>query len=165
MATITLPAVRRAGPNGPDEPAAAPVRPARRRPPIWLWLPALIIGVIVLLPLVYLVARASEGGDAAWFVIARPKTVQVVLNTVALVASVAVSSVVIAVPLAWLTTRTDLPGRRFWATVSALPLVIPSYVGALVFVAALGPRGMLARAGRSGPANGRQGDGGHDDSG
>lgn len=144
MATIPLPAVRRrAGSEGPTEPAAAPSRPARRRPPIWLWLPALVIGVLVLLPLVYLVVRASEGGDAAWLVIARPKTIQVVLNTVALVGSVAVSTVVIAVPLAWLTTRTDLPGRRFWATVSALPLVIPSYVGALVFVAALGPRGML----------------------
>lgn len=114
-----------------------------RRPPVWLWLPALVVGGVVLLPLVYLVARASEGGEAAWFVIARPKTVQIVLNTVALVGAVAVSTVVIAVPLAWLTTRTDLPGRRFWATVSVLPLVLPSYVGALVFVAALGPRGLL----------------------
>ena len=118
-------------------------RALRRRPPIWLWLPALIVGVIVLLPLLYLVARASEGGEAAWFVIARPRTVEIVLNTVTLVVAVAASTVVIAVPLAWLTTRTDLPGRRFWATVSVLPLVLPSYVGALVFVAALGPRGML----------------------
>jgi iron(III) transport system permease protein len=118
-------------------------RRTARRPPIWLWLPALVVGVIVLLPLVYLVVRASEGGEAAWFVIARPRTVEIVLNTVTLVVAVAGSTVVIAVPLAWLTTRTDLPGRRFWATVSVLPLVLPSYVGALVFVAALGPRGML----------------------
>ncbi|MDQ3692096.1 MAG: iron ABC transporter permease [Chloroflexota bacterium] len=118
-------------------------RRRRRRPPIWLWLPALLIGIVVLLPLVYLVARASEGGEAAWLVIARPRTVEVVVNTIALVGAVAASTVVIAVPLAWLTTRTDLPGRRVWATVSALPLVIPSYVGALVLVAAVGPRGML----------------------
>ena len=120
MATIQLFASRRLTPTTRHE------RTPRRRPPAWLWLPALAVGVVVLLPLVYLVARASEGGEAAWLVIARPKTIEVVLNTVALVAAVAVSTVVIAVPLAWLTTRTDLPGRRFWATVSALPLVIPS---------------------------------------
>lgn len=138
MAAIDRLAARRPTATNPQR---GPAR--RRRPPVWLWLPALVVGVIVVLPLVYLVARASEGGEAAWFVIARPKTGQIVLNTVALVGAVAVSTVVIAVPLAWLTTRTDLPGRRFWATVSVLPLVLPSYVGALVFVAALGPRGML----------------------
>jgi iron(III) transport system permease protein len=66
-----------------------------------------------------------------------------VLNSVLLAGAVATSTVLIAVPLAWLTTRTDLPGRRVWATLSALPLVIPSYVGALALIAALGPRGTL----------------------
>jgi iron(III) transport system permease protein len=49
----------------------------------------------------------------------------------------------IAVPLAWLTTRTDLPFRRVWAVLTPLPLVIPSYVGAYLFASALGPRGLL----------------------
>ena len=39
--------------------------------------------------------------------------------------------------------RTDLPARRLWATLCTLPLVIPTYVGAYLFVAALGPNGML----------------------
>ncbi len=42
-------------------------------------------------------------------------------------------------PLAWLTARTDLPGRRMWTVVTALPLVIPSYIGAYLLVSALGP--------------------------
>jgi iron(III) transport system permease protein len=50
--------------------------------------------------------------------------------------------VAIAVPLAWLTTRTDLPLRRFWQTAGALPLVISSYAGALAIIGALGPRGL-----------------------
>src|SRR5690606_32738848 len=49
----------------------------------------------------------------------------------------------IALPLAWLTVRTDLPGRRLWSGLTALPLVIPSYVGGYVLIAALGPRGAL----------------------
>ena len=48
-----------------------------------------------------------------------------------------------SMPLAWLTSRTDLPGRAFWGIAAALPLVIPSYIGAVVTVAAFGPRGLL----------------------
>jgi iron(III) transport system permease protein len=70
----------------------------------------------------------------------------VLKNTVMLAAGVSLAASAIAVPMAWLTTRADLPGRRFWATIAPLPLVIPSYVGALTIVAALGPRGFLQSA-------------------
>ena len=56
------------------------------------------------------------------------------------------ASIAIALPIAWLTVRTDLPGRRAWATLCALPLVIPTYVGAYLFVSALGPNGLLQDA-------------------
>jgi len=36
-----------------------------------------------------------------------------------------------------------VPGRRFWAAATLLPLVLPSYVGAFALIAALGPNGML----------------------
>jgi iron(III) transport system permease protein len=44
--------------------------------------------------------------------------------------------------VAWLTVRTDLPGRRAWAVLCTLPLVIPSYIGAYLMVSALGPSGL-----------------------
>ena len=50
------------------------------------------------------------------------------------------------VPLAWLVVRTDLPGRRLWGIAAALPLAIPSYVGALALLGAFAPRGPLQRA-------------------
>ena len=56
------------------------------------------------------------------------------------------ASVLIGVPAAWLTVRTDLRGRRWWTILLAVPLVIPSYVGAFALVGALGPRGMLQGA-------------------
>jgi iron(III) transport system permease protein len=112
------------------------------RPPLWILLPAVVVVVAEFLPLLYLLARAFEAGESVWQTLARSRTVDVVLNTVLLAAAVAVATIAVAVPLAWLTSRTDLPGRRFWSTAAALPLVIPSYIGALVIVAAFGPRGM-----------------------
>ena len=52
-------------------------------------------------------------------------------------------AVAIGLPSAWLVTRTDLPGRRVWAVVLALPLVVPSYVIALALIAVSGPGGLL----------------------
>jgi iron(III) transport system permease protein len=56
---------------------------------------------------------------------------------------VGVGTVLIGVPIGWLTTRTDLPGRRLWAVLTVVPLAIPSYVTGFAFVAAFGPRGAL----------------------
>jgi iron(III) transport system permease protein len=113
------------------------------RPPLWIVLPAVLVTLFELLPLLYLVARTLDAGENGWRTLLRSRTLEVVLNTAVLAGAVAISTIAIAVPLAWLTSRTDLPGRAFWSTAASLPLVIPSYVGALVMVAAFGPRGML----------------------
>ena len=101
----------------------------------------------MLLPLAYLCVRSLEDGWAEVYeVLADVDTFVVLGRSVLLAALVTVASVVLAVPLAWLTARTDLPGRRAWAVLAALPLVVPSYVGGFVLVSALGPRGMLQGA-------------------
>ena len=115
-----------------------------RRPPLLLVLAAVGIVAILLLPLVYLVIRASEGG--AWDLLLEPRTWELVWNTILLVIGVVVATLAIGVPLAWLVVRTDLPLRGFWRVAGALPLVIPSYVAALVRLGALGPRGLFADA-------------------
>ena len=109
-------------------------------------LPAALGALLSLIPLLYLVARTLDAGGAAWDLLFRVKTFWVVVNSLTLAGAVAISATAIAVPLAWLTSRTDLPGRTFWGSVAALPLVIPSYIGAVVVVAAFGPRGMLQSA-------------------
>ena len=113
-----------------------------QRPPLWVLLPAVGIAIVELLPLLYLVARTFEAGGMAWQMLIRSRTLDVAFNTVLLAGAVALSTIAIAVPLAWVTSRTDLPWRGFWSTAAALPLVVPSYIGALVIVATLGPRGM-----------------------
>jgi iron(III) transport system permease protein len=117
----------------------------RRRPPALLLLTAAAAVGLVALPLAYLVVRAAEGGRRASDVLVSDTLVELVVDTGILVGAVTGTSLAIGIPLAWLTTRTDLPGRGVWATAAALPLVIPSYVAALVFLAAFGPRGLLQR--------------------
>ena len=73
-------------------------------------------------------------------------TLELVVNTVLLVVGVVVAAIVVAVPTAWLVTRTDVPGRRVWAVAAALPLVIPSYVAALCLLGFFGERGLLSQA-------------------
>jgi iron(III) transport system permease protein len=71
-------------------------------------------------------------------------TVKVTINTFVLVGAVTVASILLGVPLAILTVQTDLPFKRFWTVTAALPLVVPSYIGAFAFVSAFGPRGEFA---------------------
>jgi iron(III) transport system permease protein len=117
------------------------------RPPVALWVPALLVAAAMTLPLVYLVLRSLENGWGEFLEVAlRDKTLTVLARSVVLATVVTAATVAIAVPLAWLTTRTDLPGRRVWAVLAALPLVIPSYVGGFVLVSMFGPRGLLQEA-------------------
>jgi iron(III) transport system permease protein len=91
----------------------------------------------------YLVLRAAEADASSWSLILRGHTAALAARSVGLAIAVTVAAVVIGVPLAWLTTRSDLPGKRAWAVLLSLPLVIPSYVGAFALLAAFGPRGLL----------------------
>lgn len=115
---------------------------AGRKAPLALVLPAVAIVALLLLPLAYLVIRAG-GSTHGWELLWRRGTLELLWSTGLLVAAVTLASVAIGVSLAWLTTRTDLPGRRLWAVAAALPLVIPSYVAAFCLLGAFGPRGLL----------------------
>lgn len=111
--------------------------------PVMIWLPAVIVSLLLLLPIVYLIIRAADAGDTVWSLIFRERTAIIWWNTIRLAVGVGVTAIAIAVPLAWLVSRTDIPFRRFWSTIAALPLVIPSYAGALAVIGALGPRGFV----------------------
>jgi iron(III) transport system permease protein len=123
--------------------AAVAPRVFRRRAPLLLTLPALATVAAVLLPLAYLVVRSAGADRKDWEVLDLDRIGPLVVDTGLLVAVVVSLAAAIGVPLAWLVVRTDLPGRTFWAVAAALPLVIPSYVAALVLLGALGPRGLL----------------------
>ncbi len=112
-------------------------------PPLSLVAPSTLICAALLLPIAYVLLRTLGAGTDAWDLIYRRSVLDTLLRTVYLTAAVTVATVSLAVPIAWLTVRTDLPLRRVWAVLTVLPLVIPSYVGGLVVIAALGPKGLL----------------------
>ena len=116
----------------------------RPAPPATVWVPAAAVALAVALPLVYLGLRAAEAdpGDL-WRLVSRQRTWETAARSLTLVAVTVAGSLAVALPLAWLTVRSDLPYRRVWAVLTALPLVIPSYVMALLVVSALGPRGYV----------------------
>lgn len=117
----------------------------------WRWTPSDLLlaasaGLTALLILVvpaYLVIRTGSTWAHALETLSRPRTLGVVANTVALAAAVTLATAVLAVSIAWLTVRTDLPGRRVWVVLAALPLVVPSYVYAYLHVTFLSPKGLL----------------------
>ncbi|MCL4294546.1 MAG: iron ABC transporter permease [Anaerolineae bacterium] len=111
--------------------------------PFFLVAAAWLIATAALLPVGYLMIRAAGVGAKVWDILLQPRTLEVFVGSAGLAFSVTLVSMVIGVLLAWLTVRTDLPGRTFWAVVTSLPLVLPSYVGAFTLVAALGPKGMV----------------------
>src|SRR3990172_9230552 len=129
------------------EARAAPARSGRRPgPPLYILLPAIFVAVAALSPVAYLVLRLSDAGGRSLDLILQESTARTLLRSVLLAAVVSSGAVALSLPLAWLTVRTDLPLRRLWAIVTALPLVIPSYVGAFTVIEALGPKGLFQRA-------------------
>ena len=105
---------------------------------------ALLVGLAAVIPLAYLLLRASDGGIDALAPLWRARTLELMVSTASLGLAVVVGSVALGVPLAWLTVRSDLPARRLWAILAIAPLAIPSYLLAFAFVGAFAPRGWVA---------------------
>ncbi|MDX6648203.1 MAG: iron(III) transport system permease protein, partial [Solirubrobacteraceae bacterium] len=99
-----------------------------------------------LAPIGYLAITVADGGRDAVAAAFDGRALGLLARSLGLAAAVTAGSIALALPLAWLTTRTDLPGRRMWTVLTVLPLVIPSYIGAYLLVSALGPAGLLRDA-------------------
>lgn len=100
----------------------------------------------VSLPLLYLVLRAFDtGAEAFGDLLFRSRNLSLLWNTLRLMFGVLFISSVIAFPLAWLTTRTSMRGKRIWALVGVLPLAIPSYLMAYAILSMGGNIGVVAQ--------------------
>ena len=144
MATPTIegPAahLRSAGPSRAVPPGAGVLGV-----PMSVRLPALLVAASMLVPVAYLVMVAAQlPAERILAIAVDPSTLELARRSIGLALTVTAASVIIAVPIAWLTERTDLPARRTLGVAAALPLVIPTYVGAFALVSALGPGGLVA---------------------
>lgn len=99
--------------------------------------------LLLAVPLAYLWVRGFGAGTGAWGDVLRGDLAGIALRSVGLALLVGASTAVLGTVIGVLTIRTDLPLRKLWSIAAVLPLVIPSYVGALAFIATFGPRGTL----------------------
>ncbi|WP_212846147.1 iron ABC transporter permease [Catellatospora sp. IY07-71] len=102
--------------------------------------PALLTGSLVavavaLIPLVYLGVRTTEAGGARIRAeLLTRTTLDLAAVSLALAAVVTAGCLLLGVGTAYLVTRTDLPLRRTFGVVAALPLAMPTYVAAFGWV-------------------------------
>ncbi|TAL12235.1 MAG: iron ABC transporter permease [Nitrospirae bacterium] len=99
------------------------------------------VGLLILPPLLYLASSAIQAGTLGTLSIG--SLAGLALTTLALAALATVWAMLLALPLAWLVVRTDLPFRNVCRWLAVVPLAIPSYIGAMAYIALLGPVGSL----------------------
>ena len=121
--------------------ATEPPQQGRRSSRGW-WTATAIIRLPTLIPPVSLAWQVVTEGIGAPIPFGR--LVELFLGTLALTVAVTVTALGIGTGTAWLTNRTNLPGRKIWMLLAALPLVIPSYMAALTIIGATGPSGLLS---------------------
>ncbi len=121
--------------------ATEPPQQGRRSSRGW-WTATAIVLLPALIPPVSLAWQVVTEGIGAPIPFGR--LVELFLGTLALTVAVTVTALGIGTGTAWLTNRTNLPGRKIWMLLAALPLVIPSYMAALTIIGATGPSGLLS---------------------
>lgn len=100
------------------------------------------VGVIFALPGAFVALRTVQlGGELAGTL---SDTMAPLGRTILLAVSVSATAAAIGTVLSWLLVRTDLPGRSIWRVLVVLPLVLPSFVGAAAFLAAVTRGGALS---------------------
>jgi iron(III) transport system permease protein len=101
----------------------------RRRPPLALLGSATAVALLVLVPLGFLVDQTlAIGWGQVEELLFRHFVATLLLNTLSLMAVATVACVILGVAVAWVVERTDLPGRRAWAVLAALPITVPAFV-------------------------------------
>jgi iron(III) transport system permease protein len=106
-----------------------------------LALAAGLVALFVAVPLIYIFVRAITAEPEAWTRLFEERIWKLFANTLGLVLAVTTGAMLTGVTMAFLTERTDLPGKKIFRWMLAMPLAIPAYIGGIVHLALLRPRG------------------------
>ena len=104
---------------------------------------SLAVVAVVMIPVIYLIVGAVSAGQEGIDYLIRTRTLRIVGNSIGLTAAATLCATAIAIPFAWLTSRSDLPWRRTWLVLGLAAMVIPSYLTAVTYTEAFGPKGIL----------------------
>ena len=99
---------------------------------------AVVAVLLSLIPFGYLLVRVFGAGFESFIEsIERTRTLELLANSLLLAIAVSLSAMLIGTLQAWIAVRSNLPGRKVFAVLAALPLAIPSYVAAYSWVAVI----------------------------
>jgi iron(III) transport system permease protein len=130
--------------------AFSPAARARRRwfgsAPLWSIGVVIAVGALVLAPLASLLAIAATGDLTLWTRLVADVLPAALADTVLLLGGVAIVTGAIGIGTAWLVTAHRFPGRDAFAWLLPLPLAVPTYITAYVYVEVFDAAGPLQMA-------------------
>ena len=118
---------------------------------LWIAIIAVLLFLVVS-PFVHLVLTASRPSDTGAFTFAnyvtaygRARYVEALVNSLELGVGAALLAGVLAVPLAWGVSRTNMPGRGLVRMLVLATFITPPYTGAVAWILLAGPERRLAQ--------------------
>jgi len=106
---------------------------------------ALAVSLLAVAPLLYILFRGLSADPGTWQRLWVGQMPDLLLQSAALLIGVIAFTLILGIAAAWLVERSDLPGRRIWRVLLALPLAIPGYVAAICYIILLRRGGLLDR--------------------
>ncbi len=111
--------------------------------PVPLKIGVLGIAFLFSFPAGYLLWRNFTGDTSSLKLLNKSQVLSPLQRSLILSVAVSLTTALIGIVLAWLTTRCDLPGKRIWKIILPIPLVFPSFIGAAAFIRTMNPGGFL----------------------
>jgi iron(III) transport system permease protein len=112
---------------------------------IWTWL-AVGVAAVLALPIVAVVSSLLIPAGDVWIHLWRTQLVELVGNTVLLLAGVGVGTLIVGTGLAWLIVYHRFPGRAVLEWALILPMAVPAYVIGFAFLGLFDYAGPLQSA-------------------
>jgi iron(III) transport system permease protein len=127
--------------------ASVPVRQrSARRLPWWLNAAVAVIGLLVVMPLGSLLGIAAEGDAEIWPHLIANVLPASIIDTLALLSGVALLAGSMGITTAWLVTAHRFPGRNALVWLLPLPLAVPTYITAYIYVEIFDAAGLVQMA-------------------